>query len=81
MYTLMRLRSRFLSLAFGLLAAVASAAPGGWITTWSRSSSVPYPDPDNPDQMLPMYDSGDHLHPGNIGYLAMANAIDLSLFQ
>jgi lysophospholipase L1-like esterase len=38
-------------------------------------------DPANPDQMLPAYDSGDHLHPGNAGYKAMADGIDLSLFQ
>ncbi len=38
-------------------------------------------DPDNPDHMLPAYDSGDHLHPGNAGYHAMADAIDLNLFQ
>jgi lysophospholipase L1-like esterase len=25
--------------------------------------------------------SGDHLHPNNAGYQAMANAIDLSLFR
>jgi lysophospholipase L1-like esterase len=28
-----------------------------------------------------MYDSGDHLHPNDAGYQAMANAIDLSLFR
>jgi lysophospholipase L1-like esterase len=38
-------------------------------------------DPNNPDQMLPAYDSGDHLHPNDAGYQAMANAIDLTLFQ
>lgn len=38
-------------------------------------------DPDQPDRMLPKYDSGDHLHPGDAGYRAMANAIDLSLFK
>jgi lysophospholipase L1-like esterase len=38
-------------------------------------------DPDHPDQMLPAYDSGDHLHPGNAGYHAMADGIDLNLFQ
>ena len=27
------------------------------------------------------YDSGDHLHPGDAGYQAMANAVDISLFQ
>jgi lysophospholipase L1-like esterase len=31
--------------------------------------------------LLPLYDSGDHLHPSNAGYEAMANAIDLKLFK
>lgn len=34
-------------------------------------------DPADPHRMLPRYDSGDHLHPGDAGYQAMANAIDL----
>ncbi len=38
-------------------------------------------DPANPQQMLPAYDSGDHLHPGPAGYRAMGQAIPLSLFQ
>jgi lysophospholipase L1-like esterase len=37
-------------------------------------------DPTNPLMFLPSYDSGDHLHPNDAGYQAMANAIDLSLF-
>lgn len=37
-------------------------------------------DPQNPRSYLPQYDSGDHLHPNDAGYQAMANAIDLSLF-
>ena len=37
-------------------------------------------DPANPLQFNPLYDSGDHLHPNDAGYQAMANAIDLSLF-
>jgi lysophospholipase L1-like esterase len=35
----------------------------------------------NPDHMLGRYDGGDHLHPGDAGYQAMGEAIDLSLFQ
>jgi len=35
-------------------------------------------DPAAPLQMLAAYDSGDHLHPNDAGYQAMANAIDLS---
>lgn len=38
-------------------------------------------DPDQPDRILPKYDSGGHLHPGNAGYRKMAKTIDLSLFQ
>jgi lysophospholipase L1-like esterase len=38
-------------------------------------------DPAHPDRMLPAYDGGDHLHPGDAGYKAMGEAIDLSLFQ
>ncbi|CAN5457879.1 SGNH/GDSL hydrolase family protein [soil metagenome] len=37
-------------------------------------------DPSNPLQFLPKYDSGDHLHPGDVGYKAMGEAIDLTLF-
>ena len=38
-------------------------------------------DPGNPKMFLPLYDSCDHLHPSDVGYKAMADAIDLSLFQ
>ena len=38
-------------------------------------------DPANPWQLNPAYDSGDHLHPNDAGYLAMSNAINLALFQ
>ncbi|MEP6620988.1 MAG: SGNH/GDSL hydrolase family protein [bacterium] len=38
-------------------------------------------DPANPQQFLPKYDSGDHLHPSDAGYLAMGEAIDLALFR
>ncbi|WP_189602408.1 SGNH/GDSL hydrolase family protein [Streptomyces lateritius] len=34
-------------------------------------------DPADPDRMLPAFDSGDHLHPGDAGYRAMAQALDL----
>lgn len=35
-------------------------------------------DPAHPQRLLPAYDSGDHLHPGDAGNKAMAEAIDLS---
>lgn len=38
-------------------------------------------DPQHPDRMLPAYDGGDRLHPGDAGYKAMAEAIDLSMFK
>ena len=34
-------------------------------------------DPKHPDRMLPKYDSGDHLHPGDAGYRKMAETVDL----
>jgi lysophospholipase L1-like esterase len=36
-------------------------------------------DPRRPTQLLPAYDSGDHLHPNAAGMRAMADSIDLSL--
>jgi len=38
-------------------------------------------DPAAPSKFLPAYDSGDHLHPGDAGYAAMGNAVDLALFK
>jgi lysophospholipase L1-like esterase len=38
-------------------------------------------DPGQPTRFLPAYDSGDHLHPNDTGYQAMADAIDLRLFR
>ena len=38
-------------------------------------------DPSHPTRILAAYDSGDHAHPNDPGYRAMADAIDLSLFQ
>jgi lysophospholipase L1-like esterase len=35
-------------------------------------------DPSHPTRLAPAFDSGDHLHPGDAGYRAMAEAIDLS---
>ncbi|AOR30517.1 hypothetical protein BFF78_05125 [Streptomyces fodineus] len=36
-------------------------------------------DPGNPRALNDAYDSGDHLHPNDAGYQAMANAVNLSL--
>jgi lysophospholipase L1-like esterase len=38
-------------------------------------------DPSHPTQLLPVYDSGDHLHPNNAGCRAEGDAIPLALFQ
>ena len=38
-------------------------------------------DPANPPRFLPLHDSGDHLHPGDAGYKAMGEAVDLALFK
>jgi lysophospholipase L1-like esterase len=38
-------------------------------------------DPERPASMLPTYDCGDHLHPSDLGYNKMGDAIDLSLFD
>ncbi|MGX4640280.1 SGNH/GDSL hydrolase family protein [Massilia sp. SYSU DXS3249] len=37
-------------------------------------------DPANPTRILPAYDSGDHLHPNDAGYQAIANAVPLAPF-
>ncbi|MFJ3669134.1 SGNH/GDSL hydrolase family protein [Streptomyces sp. NPDC090106] len=36
-------------------------------------------DPAHPARLLPAYDSGDHLHPGDTGLAALADAVDLGL--
>lgn len=37
-------------------------------------------DPSRPDRILPAFDSGDHLHPNDAGYRAMAESLDVRLF-
>jgi hypothetical protein len=37
-------------------------------------------DPSHPTQILPAYDSGDHLHPNNAGCVVEGNAFPLALF-
>ena len=60
------------------------------VNTWIRTSGVfdgvidfdaVTRDPSDPTRMLPAYDSGDHLHPGDAGYKAMGDAIALAIFR
>jgi lysophospholipase L1-like esterase len=38
-------------------------------------------DPKQPAQLLPEYDSGDHLHPSDAGYRKMAQSVELKVFE
>jgi lysophospholipase L1-like esterase len=62
----------------------------GAVNTWIRANTEVVSiidfdqvvqDPVNPLAMLPAYDSGDHLHPGDEGYVAMAAAVAQDLMQ
>ena len=37
-------------------------------------------DPSEPSKLLPKYDSGDHIHPSDVGYQAMGDMVNLELF-
>jgi lysophospholipase L1-like esterase len=61
-------------------------AVNNWIRTRGKFDAVidfdaVIRDPSNPSQILPAFDSGDHLHPNDAGYKAMADSIDLGLFN
>jgi lysophospholipase L1-like esterase len=56
-----------------------------WIRNGGRFDAVidldsALQDPANPSRLLPLYDSGDHLHPSETGHHMMAEAVDLTLF-
>jgi lysophospholipase L1-like esterase len=60
------------------------------VNNWIRSSDefdgvidfdLATRDPAHPSRFLPAYDSGDHLHPNDLGYQAMGNAVPLTLFR
>jgi lysophospholipase L1-like esterase len=60
------------------------------VNQWIRTSAVfdgvadfdkAVRDPQNPLHYAAQYDSGDHLHPNDAGFEALANCIDLSLFK
>jgi lysophospholipase L1-like esterase len=60
----------------------ARAAVNDWIRTSGAFDAIidferVMRDPERPDRLLPAFDSGDHLHPNNAGYRAMATAVDL----
>lgn len=57
-----------------------------WIRTSGRYDGVvdfdaAIRDPANVSIINPLYDSGDHLHPNEMGYMVMADAFDLDLFE
>jgi lysophospholipase L1-like esterase len=60
------------------------------VNNWIRTSSAfdgvidfdqVLRDPKRPLMMLSQYDSGDHIHPNDAGYEAMANAVDLGILK
>ena len=64
----------------------ARVALNSWIRTGGAFDAVvdfdkATRDPSHPARFLPEYDSGDHLHPNDAGYQAMANAVDLTIFS
>ena len=71
---------------FGAAGEAKRQAVNHWIRTGGAYDAVidfdrATRDPAHPSRLLPAYDSGDHLHPNDMGYEAMARAIDLSLFS
>jgi lysophospholipase L1-like esterase len=60
------------------------------VNTWIRSGGeadgvidfdLVMREPASPSRLAATYDSGDHLHPNDAGFRAMADAIDLTLFR
>jgi lysophospholipase L1-like esterase len=80
----------FKGTAFGHYYTAAGEAKRRAVNHWIRTSDAfdavidfdrAIRDPGHPLRILPRYDSGDHLHPNDAGYAAMAGAIDLALFR
>ncbi|MFF3642832.1 SGNH/GDSL hydrolase family protein [Streptomyces sp. NPDC002564] len=66
----------------GTHAAAVSDAFNHWVrTSGAYDAYVDFDkalaDPKDPERIAPRYDSGDHLHPNDAGYRAMARAVDL----
>jgi lysophospholipase L1-like esterase len=60
-------------------------AVNAWIRTSGKLDAVAdfdavTRDPDQPAQLKPELDSGDHIHPNDAGNAAMADAIDTAMF-
>ena len=71
---------------FTLANEVKRQAVNAWIRTSGEYDAVidfdrVLRDPDAPARILPLYDSGDHGHPTDAGYRALADSIDLRLFS
>lgn len=67
----------------------AGRAKRGAVNAWIRTSGAfdavidfdsAMADPARPGHLRPAFDSGDHLHPSDAGYAAMASLVDLGLF-
>ncbi len=61
-------------------------AVNGWIRAGGAFDAIAdfdqaLRDPEHPTQMLPACDCGDGLHPSDLGYNKMGDAIDLALFE
>ncbi|MES2319484.1 MAG: SGNH/GDSL hydrolase family protein [Pseudomonadota bacterium] len=61
-------------------------AANQWIRTGGEFDAVidfdlALRDPSHPSRLLPAFDSGDHLHPNDLGMQALANAVPLTLFH
>ncbi|WP_282793898.1 SGNH/GDSL hydrolase family protein [Streptomyces sp. CC224B] len=67
---------------YGKHAAAVSDAFNTWVRTSGEYDAYvdfdkALADPEDPERIRPAYDSGDHLHPNDAGYRAMARAVDL----
>ncbi|MET8687438.1 SGNH/GDSL hydrolase family protein [Streptomyces sp. NPDC004732] len=67
---------------YGKRAAAVSDAFNRWVRTSGEYDAYvdfdkALADPKDPERLAPAYDSGDHLHPNDAGYRAMAHAVDL----
>ena len=80
-----KLTEELLSKQLGISKSPVREALNTWIRTSGAYDAVvdfeaATRDPNNPKRIRADFDPGDHLHPNDAGYQAMANAVDLSLF-